>query len=144
MKNILVAVDFNHNEQLLLDKAFVLAQAFGSKVWLIHIADPDPDFVGYGVGPEFLRDERAIEIRKEHVKIQEYSNQLKEKDIDTEGLLVKGATIEMILKESQKLNVDLIIAGHHDHGFFYKAILGSVSASLLKKSKIPLLFIALD
>ena len=46
------------------------------------------------------------------------------------------ATIEMIIEESKKLNVDLIIAGHHKHGFFYNAFVGSVSAEIMKKSKM--------
>jgi len=47
MKNILVTFDFNKNEMLLIDKAFQLAESFNSKLWLMHIAAPDPDFVGY-------------------------------------------------------------------------------------------------
>lgn len=144
MKNILVTVDFDKGETLLIEKAFQMANAFGSKLWLMHIAAPDPDFVGYDVGPEYIRDSRASELRKEHRQIQAYSETLKKRGVESEGLLVQGATIEMIIKESKKLNVDLIIAGHHEHGFFYKAFVGSVSAEIIKKSKIPVLIIPLD
>lgn len=144
MKNILVAIDFNKNEKLLIDKAFQLAESFNSKLWLMHIAAPDPDFVGYDVGPQYIRDSRASELREEHKQLQEYANTLKKKGVDAEGLLVQGATIEMIIEESKKLNVDLIIAGHLDHGFFYNAFTGSVSANIIKKSKIPVLIVPLD
>ena len=144
MKNILVTIDFNKNEELLIDKAFQLAKAFGSKLWLMHIAAPDPDFVGYDVGPQYIRDSRATELSEEHKLLQEYANNLKTKGVQSEGLLVQGATIEMILEESKKLNVDLIIAGHHKHGFFYKAFVGSVSAEIIKKSNIPVLTVPLD
>ncbi len=37
MKNILVTIDFNTNEQLLIDKAFQLAEPFDSKIWLMSV-----------------------------------------------------------------------------------------------------------
>ncbi len=144
MKNILVTIDFNSNEQLLVDKAFQLAEQFDSKIWLIHIAAPDPDFVGYSVGPQGERDNRASELRKEHKLLQEYANALKTKGIIAEGLLVQGATIEMIMEEAKKLKVDLIIAGHHERNFLYRAFVGSVSGKIIKKSKIPVLIVPLE
>lgn len=144
MKNILVTIDFTENEQLLIDKAFQLAESFGSKLWLIHIAAPDPDFVGYQVGPQYIRDSRATELRKEHQLLQEHTKVFKKRGVDSEGLLIQGATIEMILAESKKLNIDLIIAGHHKHGFFYHSFVGSVSAEIIKNAKIPVLLVPLS
>jgi nucleotide-binding universal stress UspA family protein len=141
MKNILVALDFDEQEKLLLDKAFELAKPFDAKLWLLHIAAPEPDFVGYEVGPQYIRDTRANDLRKEHKYLQQYAKELHEKGIIAEGLLIQGATIEMILEESKKLNIDLIIAGHHEHGFIYKAFVGSVSSQLIKRSKIPVLIV---
>ncbi|HZK95822.1 MAG TPA: universal stress protein [Prolixibacteraceae bacterium] len=144
MKNILVTIDFNKNEMLLIDKAFQLAESFNSKLWLMHIAAPDPDFVGNEVGPQYVRDNLASDLRKEHKLLQEYTTMLKKKGVDAEGLLVQGATIEMIIEESKKLNVDLIIAGHHEHGFFYNAFVERVSEKVIKESKIPILIVPLD
>lgn len=140
----MVTIDFREQENLLKEKAHQLATAFGSKVWLMHIAAPNPDFVGYEVGPQYIRDARAEELREEHKQLQEFAAQLQAKGVEAEGLLVQGATIEMVMKESEKLNIDLIIAGHHERGFLYQAIVGSVSAEIIKKSKIPVLIIPLD
>lgn len=144
MKNILATINFEKNEQKLIDQASEIAKAFDAKLWLMHIAAPDPIFVGYKIGPQYIRDTRAHELREEHKQIQNYSNQLKEKGIEAEGLLVQGATIEMIMEESKKLNVDLIVAGHHEHSFFYKAFIGSVSSQIIKNSKIPVLIIPFE
>ncbi len=141
MKNILVAIEFDENDDLLIDKAFQMAKSFASKLWLIHIAAPEPDFVGYDVGPQYIRDSRADELKNEHKVLQKYTTDLKNKGVDAEGLLVQGATIEMILGESKKLHVDLIIAGYHEHGFMYKALIGSVSTMIIKESKIPVLIV---
>lgn len=144
MKNILVAIDFKGNEQILIDKAEKLAEKFESKVWVIHIAAPDPDFVGFSVGPQNIRDDRASELREAHRLIEDYAETLEKKGIKSEGLLVQGATIETILEEAKKLNIDLIISGYQDHGFFYKALYGSVSNSIIKASKIPVLIVPVD
>lgn len=144
MKNILVAIDLKGNEQLLIDKAAVFAKKFESKVWIIHIAAPDPDFVGFSVGPQYIRDSRLTELKEEYQMLLDYSDALEEKGIKSEGILVQGATIEMILKEANKLKIDLIIAGYEDHGFFYKALYGSVSNTLIKASNIPVLIVPVD
>ncbi|WP_066224590.1 universal stress protein [Formosa haliotis] len=144
MKNILVTIDFDGKEQILLDKAYQFASVFNSKVWIMHIAAPDPDFVGYSVGPQYIRDSRAEELRNEHRILQDFSRTLNERGVETDALLVDGATIEMIMKEAEKLNADLIITGHNDHGFFYKAFIGSTSEQIIAKSKIPVLLVPLD
>ncbi|GGW59195.1 nucleotide-binding universal stress UspA family protein [Winogradskyella epiphytica] len=144
MKNILVAIDLKGNDQVLIDKATSFAEKFNSKVWIIHIAAPDPDFVGFSVGPQYIRDSRASELKQEHRQLERFSEALEKQGIASEGLLVQGATIEMILKEAEKLKIDLIISGYQDHGFFYKALYGSVSNSLIKASKIPVLIVPID
>jgi nucleotide-binding universal stress UspA family protein len=143
MKNILVTIDFDKKEQFIIDKAFQLAEKFKSKLWLIHIAAPDPDFVGYDVGPQYIRDSRASELRNEHKLLQEYANSIEGKGVDAEGLLIQGATIEMIMEEAEKLHVDLIVTSHHERSFLYKAFIGSVSRQIIEKSKIPVLIIPL-
>ncbi|WP_434036779.1 universal stress protein [Formosa sp. 4Alg 33] len=144
MKSILVTIDFNEKEAPLLEQAFKMASAFKSKLWIMHIAAPEPDFVGYDVGPEEIRDARAEELRKEHRLLQKYAKDMNDRGIDTDGLLVSGATIETILQQAEKLKADLIITGHERHGFFYRAILGSTAEQLLEDSKIPLLIVPLD
>ena len=144
MKNILVSIDFNSGEEQLIAKALELAEKFHSKLWLVHIAAPDPDFVGYEVGPQYIRDYRADELRREHKLLQKYADTLSSKGIEAEGLLIQGATIEMLIIESEKLHIDLIIAGHQEHNFIYQAFQGSVSARLIKNSKIPVLIVPLN
>jgi len=47
---ILVAVDFSNRIAEVIEQAKKVAQTPNSKVWLIHVTPPDPDFVGYSVG----------------------------------------------------------------------------------------------
>ena len=144
MKNILVPIDFNDNEKILLDKALEFAQVFSAKLWLLHVAAPEPEFVGFGVGPQYIRDTRASELRREHRLMNDYSDQMRLKGLECEGLLINGATIEMILEEAEKLQIDLIITGHNDHSFFYQIFFGSVANGVIRKSNIPVLIVPLE
>jgi len=144
MKNILVSVDFDDNEHLLLKKALEFGKAFKSKVWLVHIAAPEPDFIGYDVGPQYIRDTRADELRDEDKLLQKFAKELNQSGVEAESLLVQGATIEMIVKEAKKLKTDLIIAGHTKRNFIYQTFVGSVSQDIIKESDIPVLIVPIS
>lgn len=141
MKNILISLDLKEYSQQLIDKGVELAAKFDSKVWLMHVTDPDPDFVGYEVGPQYLRDLKADDIRTAHKTLQELTEGIRRQNIEAEGLLIQGPTVEMILEEAKKLSVDLLIIGYEKHGFFYKAFVGETSTEIIKESNIPILVV---
>jgi nucleotide-binding universal stress UspA family protein len=141
MKNILVAIDFSGMTGRLIEQAIPLAEKFDAKLWLVHIAAPDPAFVGYEVGPQYIRDSRAEVLRQEHRELQQYACRLKDEGLDAEGLLIQGSTVETILNESDKLKADLIILGAEDHGVFFKTIFGSVWEEVVKSSKAPVMIV---
>ncbi|MDF9800117.1 nucleotide-binding universal stress UspA family protein [Catalinimonas alkaloidigena] len=143
MKNILVAVDFDERTFFLVDYAAELAKKFDAKIWIVHIAAPEPDFVGYDVGPQYIRDSRADTLKGEHKSLKLLTDKLHQQSIEADALLISGPTVQMILDEAKKLQADLIITGSHAHSFLYNAFVGSVSLALFKKSKIPLLTVPL-
>jgi nucleotide-binding universal stress UspA family protein len=143
LNNLLVAVDLKSSDQELIRYARTLAEKFNSTLWLIHIAAPDPDFVGYDVGPTYIRDMRAEELRKEHRLLQVLANQLEEKSIRAEALLIQGPTVDMLEKEVKKLNIDLLILGSHKHGFLYEMWVGHTAFKVIKEISIPVLIIPL-
>lgn len=144
MKNILVTLEFEDQVDVLLEKASDIAAKFGAKLWLVHIASPEPDFIGYGTGPQYIRDTLAKDLREEHRTLQKYANEMEEKGIDAEGLLVQGSTVETIITESEKLNIDLIVIGHHKRGFLFNLFMDGTSESLIEQSNIPVLTIPLS
>tara|TARA_R100001369_G_scaffold954_3_gene3127 strand:- start:86902 stop:87354 length:453 start_codon:yes stop_codon:yes gene_type:complete len=143
-KNIMVAVDFNDAVGKLLGYAEALALRFEAKIWIVHVADPDPDFVGYEPGPQYIRDFRADELRDEHKKLQNISNMFLDKQIESAALLIQGSTVETVLNEAKKLKADLLIVGNHKHSFLHNLLSESVSLELLKNGNIPLLTIPID
>lgn len=143
MKNLLLALELQDEEmsERLIAEAAKIAKAFEAKCWLIHIAAPDPDFVGYGVGPQYIRDLLAEDLKEDHKKIQAYANQLKAQNISAEGLLIQGTTVDTIIEEIQKLQVDLLILGNKHHGILYSTFVGSVTEDILEQISIPVYLI---
>lgn len=141
MKNIAVAIDFGPLTERLLAQAEVLAKGRECKVWLLHVAAPDPDFVGFSPGPGSVREYRAKILREEHRQIQAYAATLKEKGVESEGLLLQGKVIDTLLEEAEDVEAELLIIGASDHGWFFEKLIGNTWPALIRQSKIPLLVI---
>jgi nucleotide-binding universal stress UspA family protein len=141
MKKILVPVDFSPVSARIVEHATALARAFDAKLWLLHVAAPDPDFVGFDAGPESVRQQLADRWRDEHRQIQDRAAALRAQGIDATALLVQGPTVELILSEAARLHADMIVVGSHGHGTLHKVFLGSVSEGVVREATCPVLII---
>lgn len=141
MKNILVPIDFSDASKDALAVASTWSGPWRAKLWLVHVAAPDPDFVGFRTGPMYIREHRADMLRKEHADLQHMAQELKEQGLDAEALLIQGPTTETLLAEIDKLDIDLVVMGSHGRGGLYKAFVGSVSEQLLHESDVPVLIV---
>lgn len=139
IKNILVAVDFNDAVGDILGYAESIARNFGSKIWVVHVAEPNTEFVGYVTGPQYIRTLKDDEIKEEHRNLLTLCETFIDKEIESEALIIRGMPVESMLEEAKKLKADLLIAGTHKYGFFHNLFSESVSLELFKKANIPLL-----
>lgn len=139
--NILVAIDLSDASQKILDSAKTLALALSAKVWLLHVAEPEPDFVGYRAGPQSVRDQVAHKFHEERDELQNEVNGFREFGIDTTALFVQGPTVDVICRESNNFGIDMIIVGSHGHGGVYHLVFGSVSEGVLHRSSCPVMVI---
>ena len=141
MKNILVAISFDQNEWHLLKHAETLAKKFDAKIWLVHTAAPDTDFVSMKASSQYERDARSDELIAQHKQLRNMGEDLESKGLVVEPLLIQGSTVKTLLEKATDISADLIITGLHEHGFFYNAIIGNTSLQLLRSSRIPVLTI---
>ncbi len=141
MQKIILAIDFSETTPLIIEKAKLLASKFNSEVWLLHAASPDPDFVGYKVGPDKVRHFVAETLSNEHHQLQLLAAGLRQEGIQAIALSVQGATVEVLLQEAQKLSADLIIIGAHGHNLLYKMLMGSVSANIIQNAQCSVLVV---
>jgi nucleotide-binding universal stress UspA family protein len=139
--NILVAVDLSPASSSVVEAAGRVAKLTGAKVYVLHAAEPEPDFVGYDAGPEVVRTQVAQELRREHRDVQALAEKLRNDGLDATALLVRGPTVETTLKEADNLEAELIVVGTHGHGAVYDVLIGSYSAGIIRKSKRPVLVV---
>ncbi|MCB0794957.1 MAG: universal stress protein [Flavobacteriales bacterium] len=141
MKHILVPLDLSPISERTASSGAHLAKALQATLWLIHVAAPEPDFVGLRTGPEHVRAHRAETLRQEHRVLQNMADALKKEGIDARALLVQGPTTETILEEATRLNADMIVMGSHGKGGLMKALVGSVTKEVLARAVVPVLIV---
>ena len=141
IETILVPVDFSDVTTEVVHHATEMAKAFGSRVVLLHISEPEPDFVGYEAGPPAVRATVARDFRTEHQQLDELKHSFTSAGLEAQALHIQGSLSEKIVHEARVHNAGLIVVGTHGHGSFYNLLVGSVTASLLKEAPCPVLVI---
>jgi nucleotide-binding universal stress UspA family protein len=138
---LLVPLDLSTATERVLQATRAVARDTGAGVWLLHVAAPDPAFVGYDVGSEAVRDQVAHQYREEHRLLQTHAQALRDAGIDATALLIRGPSAETILREAARLEADLIIMATHGRGAVFDLLVGSVSHAVLRDSRIPVLMV---
>jgi len=139
--NIITPIDFSDVTDEVVAKTAQLAKALDAKVWLIHAAVPEPDFVSYEVGPEYIRDSAARRLREEHRMLGQYQDNLRADGVDVTAMMVPGQPVAKILQEAQRLEADWIVLGSHGHGALHNLLAGSVCQGVVKKATCPVVII---
>lgn len=138
---VLVAVDLSPASKKVVAAAGRVATQTGAEVYVLHVAEPDPDFVGYDAGPEVVRHQVAREYREEHRGVQELADGLREDGIEATALLIQGPTVVTTLAQAEKLGAELIVVGSHGRGAIYDVLVGSYSAGILRGAEVPVLVV---
>jgi nucleotide-binding universal stress UspA family protein len=138
---VLVAVDLSPASDKVVAAAGRVATQTGAEVYVLHVAEPEPDFVGYEAGPEVVRGQVAREYREEHRGVQKLADGLRADGIEATALLVRGPTVVTTLAQAEKLGAELIVVGSHGHGAIYDVLVGSYSAGVLRGSSVPVLVV---
>ena len=141
MSHVLAAIDFSDLTEAVTEQAERIGKATGSPVTLLHVAAPNPDFVGLEVGPDTVRVSRAKELREEHRDLLDRAASLRERGVEAKALLVEGPTVDTILEEADRLDSDMIVIGSHGHGALYEALVGSICEGVVRRSTCPVLVV---
>jgi nucleotide-binding universal stress UspA family protein len=141
MKTILVPVDFSDCAVDVTEMAASIAKAFSARVILLHVAAPEPEFVGYKPGPQTVRDTVARELVSEHTLLHEMDHRLEAKGLSVTSLVIQGYPVEKILEEAIKFHADMIVMGSHGHGALRNLLVGSVTEGVMRRSSCPVLVV---
>lgn len=141
MHHLLVPVDFSPVTAAVIDATERIAKSFRSEVTLLHVAAPEPEFVGYDAGPDTVRSNVASELRHVHRDLQALADDLRDRGVEAHALCVQGSIVDVILERTRRHPVDLIIVGSHGHGALRRMLMGSVSEGVLRGAPCPVLII---
>ena len=138
---VLAALDLARTTPDVLREARIWARRLSAELILIHVAEPDPDFIGYGAGPESVRLAVAHKFTRAHQRIEALAVELRQDGLDATALLLQGATAETILREAERLSADVVLMGTRARGAVSELFVGSVSKEVLRQSTRPVLLI---
>ncbi len=141
MKKIIVAVDLSDLAIAAMNKTLELAIAFSSTVRLVHVIAPAPAYIGNEIGPAVVPEDLDENLDSITTDLQSMVDYLKQQNIQSDSIVCKGLIIESILEQADLFQSDLIVMGAHNHGFLYRAFMGSICSGVVKHSKCPVLII---
>jgi nucleotide-binding universal stress UspA family protein len=140
---LLVPLDLSDATPPVLAIARHAAQTTGASVVLLHVAEPEPAFIGYDAGPDVVREQVAHEYREQHQVLHSHGEALRAEGITTTALLIQGQIAQCILNEAGRLGADLIVMGTHGRGAMFDLIVGSVSHAVIRDTSISVLLVPL-
>jgi nucleotide-binding universal stress UspA family protein len=135
MRNLLLGIDLHGDSEHLVNVAIALAKPFDAKIWLLHVE------LASSEDHSFIPTEPVKKSAQE--QLERLMGIVKSQNLEVESVIRDGGIAEVILEESEKLDINMIIVGHHKYGFFQKALLGSSSEEVINNSNIPILVVPL-
>lgn len=166
IKKILFTTDLSRQTRHAFNYAAGLAHQYGATLTILYVmedvsASQSANLRAF-VGSDRWRDweksqeqqvqQILIGKKREGVMIREAlgdlftaaQKELPEKNLRSDEIVVtQGDIVDCISQEAEARQVDLIIMGYHPRGRLGEAIIGSVSRSVLRRSKVPVLLVPL-
>jgi len=150
---VLLAIDLSSGTSRLLDEAQRFGQALNAIVDIIHVAEPDPDFVGYLKRPvadsrsqeDMIRSSHAEALSIEHQQAQAFAATLRTNGVRVDQTLtVQGPTLETILSHARKFGTDLIVLGSHRRSTFHRLWYGNTVGTVTEHAPCAVLVIPVE
>ena len=157
IKKILYATDLTKNSAYASYFAADLARKYGAKVVILHcvgLIDPSVYYEGPITDPSRSLQRAAEQKREEHVaelkkRMQDYFQKEESwtgqpcADLVSETIVTSGYEVEKILDTADAKGCDLIVLGTHGKGWLKQTFLGSVSRSVLERTRKPVFIVPL-
>ena len=136
IKRILVPVDGSESSDRAIDKAIALAQACGSKIDFLYVANTNQLAIN-----ACLSDAILDAVTKAGNVILDRALEKVPKEIKSEGFSERGAPGVVILDFAAAENSDMIVMGSRGLGIVKGVLLGSVSQYIVEQAKCPVLVV---
>jgi nucleotide-binding universal stress UspA family protein len=166
IKKILFTTDLSKQTRYAFEYAISLANRYGASITILYVMEEFSPSQSANL-QAFIGDERWDELRQTHEQevrqiligkknegrmIHEALGDLvasTQKDFKSPGVtadeivVTQGDPVDCILQEVEARACDLVVMGYHPRGRLEEAIIGSVSRSVLRRCKVPVLLVRL-
>jgi manganese transport protein len=132
-KKISIALDFSKNDQKLINHAIGQGNKDTSYV-LIHVVESAATRL-------MEKDTDDLETRKDQQQLDDYVQQLKEKNITAIGLLGFNDRAKEIVRLVKENNAEMLVIGAHGHSGIKDLLYGQTIGSVRHDLKIPVLVV---
>lgn len=152
IKKILYATDLSKNSAYAFYYAIDIAQKRNAKIVILHVIEPmSPLISGYIAEDTIVKIQRQnVEEAVEEIKkrLQDFCRAAEAKigpclELVSDILVRLGHPVNEVLSLAEKEGCDLIVLGSHGKGFLEHTFLGSVSRSVLDRTRKPVFIIPL-
>ena len=138
---LLAALDLSRSTPAVLRETILWARRLSAELILLHVAPPDPDFIGYGARSENTRLASTYKTQRAGEQLEGLAIELRKDGIRTDALLVQGDVAAMILQEADRLHIDAILMGTHARAATSGPYVSSVTRQVLHRAARPVILI---
>jgi nucleotide-binding universal stress UspA family protein len=138
IETILVPTDFGEPGESALAYAMDLAEGLGAKVILLHAFELP--IIGFPDGAMVATADIASRIVNASQKaLDDAVSKYRKDKVELTALLKQGDPREVILAVAKDTGANLIVMGTHGRRGIARALIGSVTESLVRTSPVPVL-----
>ena len=138
--SIVVSVDFSTVSKSLINTVVDIANP-KDVIHLLHVIEPNPEFVGFEVGPASVNQQIEQELQQKQNKMHQYALLLEQQGYTVKQMQLDGVTADEIIAYASQVKAKMIMLGRHGHSAIYNILVGSVAEIVLKRSPIPVLLV---
>jgi nucleotide-binding universal stress UspA family protein len=137
-KNILVPTDLSEGAEEALDYACELARQFGATVHLLHVIGI-PTLGVPELGVALTSTMIDTMVRENQVALEELVERKRTSATFGQALLRTGDARDLINQTAREVGADLIVMGTHGRRGVTRALLGSVTETVVRSAPCPVL-----
>ena len=135
-KHILIPLDFSDCSLDAFEYATQIAKWFDASVTLLHALEP----LSYSLDFNLTHPVEAKQLRQSiETRLSELADILKKDGIRADYLVGDKPSVDNILRTSTDTQADLVVMGTHGRRGLSRVLMGSVTASILRRSSCPVL-----
>ena len=144
---VLLATEGSKFSQAAVEKCCkMFEESINTQIRIISAAEPaalppepyavSADYVNVADAATLKRAQSAISIAEAEIR-----NRFPDLSVDLTTTIVKGSPAQVIVGEAKTWGADVIIVGSHGYGFWQRALLGSVSNSVVHHAPCSVLVV---